>query len=140
MKHQLIYPMAVYVFYMWLLALYGFRIRLRSITTGQVPIKFYKAFAGAVLPERLQVVGRHYDNQFQVPILFLITCGIHMTMGMSNYITLVLAWIFVAARFLHAWIHLGSNRLQTRVVAFMVSWAAVVMLWVQLVYFALQVP
>lgn len=138
MKHLLIYPIATYVFYMWLLALYGFRLRLQSITKGQVPAKYYQTFTGITLPERLQVVGRHYDNQFQVPILFLVTCVAHMTIGQSDYVTLFLVWSFVVCRFLHAWIHLGRNHLQSRVVAFMLSWACVVLLWTQLVYFALQ--
>ena len=52
--------------------------------------------------------------------------------------TVAMAWFFVASRLAHAWIHLGSNRVQWRAGAFVAGWLTVVGLWGQLVYVALQ--
>ena len=129
--------MALYVFYIWCVTVFMFRTRVRSIKTGQVPLKYFKAYASEPPPEHVMVVGRHYDNQFQVPLLFLVTCALCIALGAVNTLTLVLAWAFVISRGFHAWIHLGSNHLQKRVMAFAAGWVAVLLLWAQLVYFAL---
>lgn len=136
MKTQLVFPMAFYVFYMWCLAVYVFRTRLRAIQSGQVPAKYFKTFAGDLPPERVVLVARHYDNQFQVPLLFFIGCVLHIVLGQANNLTLILAWGFVMSRGLHSWIHLGRNSLQRRVMAFALGWLVIVLLWAQLVYFA----
>lgn len=137
MKYPLIFPMAVYVFFVGGLLAYMFRTRVRAIKTQQMKMNFFKTYSGQELPENVIVAGRHYDNQFQLPMLFFITCGIHMITGMSNYATLFLAWAFVVSRFAHSWVHLGSNKVRHRVVVFGIGWLIVLLLWAQLVYFAL---
>ncbi|MGE0528182.1 MAG: MAPEG family protein, partial [Bdellovibrionales bacterium] len=102
MKHPLLIPMALYVFYIWSLALYNFRTRLRAIKNGQVSLKYFKTYADPAASERVIVVGRHYDNQFQLPLLFLITCALHLTVASEGPATLAFAWAFVISRFFHS--------------------------------------
>jgi hypothetical protein len=45
----------------------------------------------------------------------------------------VLAWLYVAARVLHAIIHLGGNRIGHRVRAYGLGWLALLGLWIQVV-------
>jgi hypothetical protein len=137
MKIQLIFPMTFYVFYIWALAVFMFRTRLRAIKTGEVHIKYFQAYSGTGPTERTLLVGRHYDNQFQVPLLFLIVCTLHILIGGANAATVALAWAFVASRLLHSWVHLGSNHLQKRVLAFVAGWIIVLLLWAQLIYLTL---
>lgn len=125
--------MAFYVVYMWLLALYMFRTRLRAIRSGEVAAKFFKTYTGEPPAERTIIVGRHYDNQFQVPLLFLLGCSLHIALGTQNQSTLVVAWLFVFFRLLHSFVHLGSNKLQKRVAAFASAWIMALILWLQLI-------
>lgn len=137
MKNELILPMATYVFFMWISTLLLFKTRVRAIKTGQVTPKYYKAQIGEPPPEKVVLVGRHYDSQFQVPILFFVTGLIHIQMGQANSLTLFLMWFFVATRFLHSWIFLGRNSLRQRVSAFALGWLTIVALWIQLVCLSL---
>ncbi len=137
MKNQLIFPMAFYVFYIWCLTVAMFRTRVRAIKTGEVAAKYFKAYSGSPPADKTVLIGRHYDNQFQVPILFFLACVLHISTGAPNMITLVLAWLFVVSRLLHSWVHLGSNILQKRVGAFAAGWIIVLLLWAQLAYLAL---
>lgn len=137
MKTQLIFPMALYVLFMWISAVRMFRSRLHSVKSGQVPLKYYRAHLGQQPDEKVILAGRHYDNQFQVPILFFITCLFHFQIGMVNWMTIGLCWLFVISRAVHSWILLGRNLIQYRVAAFAFGWIMVLSLWVQLVYFAL---
>lgn len=138
MKIQLVFPMAFYALYMGCLGIIVFWSRYKAIKGGEVSPKYYKAHSGEKPPsERLIIIGRHYDNQFQVPMLFFIVCSLHMVLGLANLFTLVLAWLFVVARLLHTRIHLGTNFIPYRAGTFMLSWLVVLLLWAQLVYFAL---
>lgn len=137
MKNQLIIPMAIYVFYIWFLAVYMFRTRVQSVKDKDVTFGYFRTYTGQFLKEKAIVVGRHYDNQFQVPVLFFMTCAVFIALDKINSITLILAWSFVVSRFYHAWIHLGSNDVRKRVVAFVIGWAMVLLLWVQIIYISL---
>lgn len=136
MKHQMIYPMAVYVFSIWLLALCVFRSRVRGIRSGETSAKYFKTYTGAPPPDSILILGQHYDNQFQVPMLFLITGVLFVALDAVNPLAVGLAWLFVFSRAFHSWVHLGSNKLIPRVAGFAFGWMAVVLLWVQLFAFA----
>jgi hypothetical protein len=132
MKHLLIFPMAVYVFYMFAFAIFMFLTRVRSIREGKIPIKYFRVYDGDHLPERLELFSQHYENQFEVPILFLITCTVFIALDFATTTTLILAWVFVISRGFHAWIHLGKNEVQKRAAAFVIGWLAIFWMWVQL--------
>ena len=107
--------------------------RIQAIKANRSVAKYFKSYTGEALSERLIVIGRHYDNQFQAPMLFLITCLAHIALGLTpNSITLFLAWAFVATRIGHSWIHLGSNNLLKRFSFFAAGWFIILILWVQL--------
>ena len=138
MSTHLVFPMAFYVLYMWCLAAFMFNSRVRAIKTGEVAAKYFKAYNTQPPAERTILIGRHYDNQFQVPMLFFAGCLAHMLVGKADLWTLVSAWLFIGTRLLHSKIHLGSNILQRRVAAFAAGWFVVVVLWLQLVYYVLR--
>jgi hypothetical protein len=132
-RNLLIFPMAAYVFYMWALAVYMFRKRVAAIKSGEVGAAYFKTYEGKGPSDPVLVVGQHYDNQFQVPILFLITCAIHMLIDKVNYFTVFLAWAFIATRIAHSIVHLGSNKLPKRVLSFAAGWLVIMILWLKLV-------
>lgn len=133
MDKYLVFPMATYVFYMFILMFYNFRTRVHAAKSGQLPPKYFKALQGDA-PDRLIIVGRHYDNQFQLPVLFFITCLVYMVMAKTNELAIVWAWLFVVTRWVHSFIHLGSNRVMRRAQAFGAGWLIIFLMWVQLVY------
>ncbi len=137
MKYQLVFPFALYVFLIWFSTVYMFLKRVKSIRAGETSRKYFKALMGDLPPEKVVVVGRHYDNQFQLPMLFFITCVLHIQIGMVNLVTVILAWAFIASRVAHSFILLGSNVLSKRVAAFAFGWLLVLLLWIQILYFVL---
>lgn len=132
----LVLPMVTYVFYMFGLAVLNFRTRLHAGKTGQVDRQYFKAMQGPA-PERVINVSRHFDNQFQVPLVFFSVCLGHMILAKADQITIALAWFFVLTRFLHTYIHLGKNQVRKRVLSYTAGWLVVLGLWSQLAWFAL---
>ena len=136
MNTQLIFPIAVYVVFMFYSATLLFRTRLGAIKEGKVSFNYFKTFTGThTLPERMVLVGRHYDNQFQLPILFFITCLLQMQMNMVSVFTVALAWLFVLSRFVQSWHILVSGNIRLRVLAFAIGWLIVLVMWAQMLFF-----
>jgi hypothetical protein len=133
MKQHLLLPMATYVLYVWALGLHMFRTRVRAVKAGEVSPKYFRAYAGEQ-PDRLAIVGQHYDNQFQLPILYLVTGAFFLAMGTENGLTVILAWAFVLSRFAHSREHLGRNHVLRRAAAFFFGWLIVILMWAQLIY------
>ena len=130
MKHLLIFPMAFYVFYMGTILMLMFFTRVRGIKSGEVDFKFFKTYSTTrPLPDFMVAVGRHYDNQFQVPMLFLVTCCTYMALDQAGYVTAALAWLFVLTRIIHSFIHLGSNKVMNRARIFGVGWIIIMVMW-----------
>lgn len=139
MKQQLIFPMAFYVFYIGSVLLYMFYTRLNAVKSAQVTLGYFRTYSGSGLSDKAIVAGRHYDNQFQVPPLFLLAGVAHLAHGLPDMYTVALAWGFVISRVFHSYIHLGSNNVKLRAVAFTFGWIFVLLMWAQLVCFSQSV-
>lgn len=133
-KNLLIYPMAFYAFWMFGVAVHLFRTRVRALKNREVSMRYFRAYTEAPPPEYSKVAERHYENQFEVPTLFFPVGVMHFALGLANPLTLGIMWAFVVARMLHTFIHLGSNNVRVRMIFFMISWACIVALWVQMLF------
>lgn len=60
-------------------------------------------------PDDVLQVNNCIRNQFEVPVLFYAVVGVVYALNAVNWIALSLAWIFVASRYFHAYVHTGSN-------------------------------
>jgi len=71
-------------------------------------------------------------NQFELPVLFFaVVLALHAT-GAVNYVTVILAWLFVISRYVHAYFHVTTNRLRTRRPAFIFGFFVLLIMWIWL--------
>lgn len=71
-------------------------------------------------------------NQFELPVLFYAAClSLHVTGG-DGAGAVALAWLFSLSRYVHAFIHVTSNRIRHRQPAFIVGFLALTGLWAML--------
>lgn len=110
-----------------------FRSRVAAVRAGQVEAKFFRLYQGDAEPELARKVSRHFTNLFEAPTLFYVACLAAMVVRLDGILFAVLAWGYVLARACHAFIHLGGNRLGKRILAYGISWAFLVAMWVTLV-------
>lgn len=82
-------------------------------------------------PESL-LVHNNIRNQFELPVLFHAVCLALYVTTADNIGTVVLAWIFVAARYAHSFVHITSNRLRYRRPIWMVSFFTLMAMWLWL--------
>lgn len=74
----------------------------------------------------------HLRNQFEMPVLFLVLVVVAMIVHRTDTLFVVLEWLFVLARLLHAGIHVTSNRQPWRGAVFAVSSLILLVGWIKL--------
>lgn len=72
-------------------------------------------------PEDSRKVANCYGNQFELPVIFYVLCLIALITAKADFLMVVLAWIFVVSRVVHALIHTGPNIVPMRGAAFAVG-------------------
>jgi hypothetical protein len=121
--------MAVYVLYVFCVAAFMLASRLKAIRRGELSVKYFKTYQGSEPSDRLVLIADHYQNQFEVPMVFLVTCAALMAADAVSAATVGLAWFFVVTRFVHGWVHLGGNNVRHRLGAFGLGWLAILAMW-----------
>jgi hypothetical protein len=107
-----------------------FLARTRFVREGQVSASYFKTYQCGAEPEASAKLARHFVNLFEAPTLFYVACLAAMTSGQSSALLTALAWLYVALRCVHTYIHTGSNELNQRIAAYFSSWAVLLVLWV----------
>ena len=92
------------------------------IREGLAPVSYFRVFQGSPEPEFAAKPARHFTNLFEAPTIFYAGCLTAMVAGVTGVGVVALAWAYVAMRYLHTYIHLGSNRVRYRMRAYFASW------------------
>lgn len=106
--------------------------RFGAVRRQEVDVNFYKAYPDGGEPEALRVIGRHFSNLFEMPVLFYaVVLMIYVTHHVSTFLV-ACAWLYVALRYVHTVIHLGSNDVMARFSAYFASAFVLAILWATL--------
>ena len=106
-------------------ALVGGQTKIRDIALGQQN-----------WPVRATQIGNCYSNQFEMPLLFYILIALALPLRHADLVIVLLSWVFVVTRFVHAGIFVTSNDLGQRSLAW---FAGVLVLFAMWLYFALKI-
>jgi hypothetical protein len=80
-------------------------------------------------PARATQVANAFHNQLETPILFYAVVAFLMITSQVDVFFVVLAWLFVAARLFHAYIHTGPNIQPHRSYAYLAGSAVLFVMW-----------
>jgi hypothetical protein len=81
-------------------------------------------------PKRTAQVGNAYANQTELPTLFYVLTILAYFSHHAGYLFVVLAWVFVVLRLLHAFVHVTSNNLYVRGPLFGLGAVVLAVMWV----------
>jgi hypothetical protein len=81
-------------------------------------------------PARTTQFANAYANQFELPVLFYVLTVLKYVTHLAGVAFVVLAWIFVIFRVLHAFIHVTSNIVRLRGALFAISAVVLAIMWV----------
>ncbi len=88
-------------------------VKARSLEAGDVDLS-RRALHPEAWPDYVLQVTNNVRNQFEMPVLFYVIALGLWALGEVNVATLTLAWVYVASRLAHAYIHTGSNIVKYR--------------------------
>lgn len=131
---QIFFPVAALVLLTFSVAVSLLRARLRAVAAGDVHPGFFLLNRGGKPPRRLLQLEQHYQNLYEVPLLFYVWAIALYVTGAVTPVQLGLAWGFVATRLWHTWVHTRSNHLRWRLLSFsggvlllMIGWLLLLM-------------
>ena len=130
----LIYPMLAMVALTAYVLRVLFRRRTRAVKEGRVSSRYFRVFQGETEPDDAAKATRHFANLFEAPVLFYVACVTAIATRQVTLLAVVLAWAYVTIRIVHAYIHLGANRLKRRIPVYFTSWAILLALWVTIAW------
>jgi hypothetical protein len=87
-------------------------------------------------PARTTQIGNCFSNQFELPVLFYVLIALALPLRHADFVIVMLSWVFVATRFVHAGIFVSSNDLNRRSLAWFAGALALFIMWV---YFTLKI-
>ena len=126
---DILLPLFVEVILTFLLWVFMAVLRTRDFNSGAVrPDQI--ALRESNWPPRTRQFAYAFSNQFEIPVLFYVLTILAYVTHLAGLIFVILAWIFVIFRILHAYVHVTSNIVRLRgtfygvaVVALAVNWA-----------------
>jgi hypothetical protein len=108
--------------------------RTRALTTRETSFKDI-ALGQPNWPIRVTQIGNCFRNQFELPLLFYVLIALALPLRRADLVMVLLSWVFVVTRFVHAGIFVTSNNVQQRSLAW---FAGVLVLFAMWLYFALK--
>ena len=115
------------------------RERVPRVMSGEINVADI-AVDRSAYPLRARLLSNNFDNQFQLPMLFFASALLALVIGFAGWTEVILAWLFVALRYVHAVIHVTTNRVQRRFAAYTAGLAVLGLFWLWLVLRILLLP
>jgi hypothetical protein len=104
-------------------------LRFAAVRRGEISVAFFRTYPEGVEPEPLRVVSRHYVNLFEMPVLFYVVVVMLYVTHQVNAWMVAGAWLYVALRYGHSFVHLTSNHVVARFSLYFASAMVLALLW-----------
>jgi hypothetical protein len=115
-------------------AAYLLKLRINAVKKGEVKLSAFRLLNSPDIPLKMQQVSRNYSNLFEMPVFFYCAAILGVVLRLDTPLMIVLSWFFVASRAAHSWIHITSNNVVRRLLAFMAGNICILLMWVILVW------
>ena len=103
--------------------------RLACIRAGETKVRDI-ALGQSNWPAGVQQISNAYASQFEMPILFYVLTALALITRKADLLFVVMAWLFVATRIIHAVIHTTANRVSHRFYAFVAGSVILLLMWI----------
>jgi hypothetical protein len=128
-------PVFVQIGLTFALLLWMAGIRRQTLVSGETKVKNI-VLGQPNWPVRATQIGNCFKNQFEIPVLFYVLIALALPVRHADFVIVLLSWVFVITRFVHAGIFVTSNDLNRRSLAW---FAGVLVLFAMWLYLALRI-
>ena len=109
-------------------------LRRQTLVSGETRIRDI-ALGEPNWPTRATQVGNCYRNQFELPVLFYVLIALALPLRHADLFIVLMSWVFVVTRLVHAGVFVSSNDLGRRSSAWIAGALVLLVMWL---YFALK--
>ncbi|WP_029006352.1 MAPEG family protein [Azorhizobium doebereinerae] len=88
------------------------------------------ALDDSCFPPPARQAANNLRNQFEVPVLFYVLTVLVLLTRKADLVFVILAWVFVLSRIVHACVHCTSNDVRLRFSAYGVGALVLLVMWV----------
>lgn len=124
------------VLLVYVIAFLTVRARVQAVRNRKISINYFKLMQGEEVPDTVIKTTRHFNNMFEMPVLYFVVCSLYLALNIDSQIALYLAWMFLGFRIVHAYIHITYNNSMHRLGAFMGGNVCILVLWLNLLIHA----
>jgi hypothetical protein len=100
-----------------------------AVIRGNASVRYFQTLTSDAPAEWVERPTRAYMNLLELPVLFYVACALMLVTGKFDSTQVALAWVFVATRCVHAFIHIGFNYVPLRFAAFLAGSVTLAVLW-----------
>jgi len=129
MENMILSPVITLVFLTLGMGVWLGRLRFLAVKKKDLNPRYYELNRGGKLPDYLAKVSNNYDNLLALPILFYLVSILMLITSKIEISQIILAWLFVASRYLHSYIHTTYNNVRHRMVTFMFGVISLIGMW-----------
>lgn len=122
-------PVFVQVALTFLFLFWMGRSRLAALKGGEAKAQDI-ALGQPAWPERVTQIANTFHNQLELPILFYVLVAFALVTRKADILFVVMSWMFVATRLVHAFVYATSNRIQHRFIVFLVGAIILLLMWI----------
>ncbi len=116
-----------------LIAMVG--LRRQTLVAGETKIREI-ALGQPNWPTRATQVGNCYRNQFELPVLLYVLIALALPLRHADLFIVLMSWVFVITRLIHAGVFVTSNDLGRRSTAWIAGALVLLVMWL---YFAIRI-
>ena len=133
MAKAILYPVVALVALTFAVGVRMYFARVGAARAGRVKVKDFRLGESPEVPADVALPNRNFMNLFEMPLLFYVACIVFYVTATVDVLALVLAWLYVACRIAHSFVHLTYNNVLHRLATFGASNVVLLALWVVLV-------
>lgn len=135
----LLLPLLALVALTFIVMLTMYQKRVAEMKSKRIHPQRIKTRSGAhgVLTDA-ESAANNFSNLLESPILFYVAILLTLILMVQDSILVVLAWTYVAARYVHSFIHVTYNRVMHRFTAFAFSSFVLLAIWVRIGWIIIQ--
>ena len=116
-----------------------YRTRITEIKSKQIhPQKIKTRAKSKEMLTDSASAADNYSNLFELPVLFYTAILLTLILMIQDSILVILAWAFVASRYIHSFIHVTYNQVMHRFAIFIFSSFMLFAFWVRLGWIIIQ--
>ena len=92
-----------------------------DFATGEAALRYFTP---------VEMPANNYRNLFEMPVLYFALVPLLLITDQDSSVQVVLAWVYVALRYLHSFIHVGRGKAPVRAMLFVLSAVVLSAMWI----------